>query len=272
MPTAAADARALLRVPPDQYVAERARLAKQAKSDGDRDLASFYQSLKRPNLAMWAALAAGEDPDAVNGVITATTKLAEIQAGGAGSGALSAATRDRRKALETLVDGAVTALAQFAPGAEARRAEIRDIVDQLSRHADLAGAWIDATLREQPDDAFGFAAFSELPETAPRQRDTTKSTRANRPAKKSTSAGDDSAAQRSAERAARAERAEQTRQARKDVAAAARELATAERRVAVARSALREAEKEMKVAEGDRTAAEQQHEEATGRLEASRDD
>ncbi len=120
--TDAADARLLLRQSPDDYVAERTRLVKQARADGQRDTANFYQSLKRPTLSTWAVLAAADDADAVNDVIAATNDLAKVQAGGSNAAALTSATKKRRSALEALVDRAVGALREWEPGAEARRA------------------------------------------------------------------------------------------------------------------------------------------------------
>src|SRR5215203_6180692 len=152
MPPDGADARALLRVPPDEYVAERTRLVKQARADKDRPLAGLYQSLKRPSLSVWAVLAAGDDEKAVNEVVSITSKLAETQSGAGTAGAVSAATKDRRKVIERLVDRAVKALAATDKSAETRRPEIREIVDQLSRHPELVEGWIDGTLRDLPEE------------------------------------------------------------------------------------------------------------------------
>lgn len=270
MPTDADDARVLLRLAPDDYVAERARLVKQARADGDRARAGFYQSLKRPTLSVWAVLAAGDDAEAVRGLVTATTALAQIQADGNVSGGLAGATQRRRTTLEALVDRAVTALARWDSGAGTRRPEIRGMVDQLSRHPELADAWIDATLREIPDDALGFAAFADLPVTARSQTEVpVKAQRARHTKPTPTGRSDDGVAQRTAERAARAAQAAQARQARHDVTAAARELAAAERRVDVARSALRNAEEAMRIADDEREAAEKCHHDATARLDAN---
>lgn len=248
MPTDAGDARVLLQVSPDDYVAERTRLVKLARADGDRVLAGFFQSLKHPGRSLWAVLAAGDDATAVHGIVTATTELAKIQAGGSDSRVLSSATQQRRKALESLVDRAVAALGRWDAGAEARRAEIRGLVDQLSRHADVAKAWIDGTLRDLPDDSWGFGAFADVEVAA------TPST-----GKRS--------------RAARAEHVREARRhARQDVAAAGRDLEAAERRVDAARKAVRDAELELRLAEKDRAAVGQRHNEATARLESSQDE
>ena len=257
------DARVLLQASPDDYVAERTRLVKEARADKNRTLASFYQSLKRPSLSLWAVLAVGGDAEAVDDVVKATSELGDTQASRGTAGALSAATKTRRKALERLVDKAVAALGKSDGGAEARRAEIRSIIDQLSRHPELIDSWTDGTLRELPEDDFGFGAFAdmEVPDqsepTAPADR------------KKSSRAADEPSKPR-ADGAAKAARAEEARAARKAVAAAARELAVAERGVHAAETAARKAEKELHAAEEDLAAAEKRHQQATARLDATR--
>jgi hypothetical protein len=269
-----ADARALLDVAPDQYVTERARLAKQARADGDRMAATFYQSLKHPGVVLWAVLAAGSDPAAVTAVMAATEELGGVQAGGSDARSLSAATQQRRKVLETIVDKAVKALAKSEPGAANRRAEIRGLVDQLSRHPEVADSWIDGTLREVPENDFGFGAFADMEVTprakAPESAKATKAPKAvapkirpTRPSPRQTDDVRDLAAER-------ARRAEQTRQAKLDVTTAARELTAADRKVDLARAALRKAEKELRLAEEQRDAAGSRHEKATTRLEAIR--
>ena len=258
MPTDAGDARVLLQVSPDDYVTERTRLVKQSRAGGDRASAGFYQSLKHPGRSLWAVLAAADDAAAVHAIVTATAELAKSQAAGSDSRALASATQQRRAALEGVVDRAVAALLRWDAGAEARRAEIRGLVDQLSRHPDIADAWIDGTLRDLPDDSWGFGAFTDLQVATP-----------PRPAKPSRS---EAVAQRTTERSTRTARAEQVRLARQDVAAATRELKASRQRLDAARKVLRDAEAEVRLAEADVAAAEQRHSEATARLESSQDD
>jgi|GEM_PF-6889268 len=270
---AAADARVLLDVAPDQYVTERDRLVKQARGAKDRDSATFYQSLKRPTVPLWAVLAAGHDADAVDSVIKVTTELGDIQGGSTKAADLTAATQRRRKALEAFVDRAVKALAKWDAGAEKRRPEIRSIVDQLSRHPDLAGSWVDATLRELPTSDFGFGAIADMGDVeifkpkSPQSKVTAKKPRTSDEPSPARPAPD-----RGADRAARAARAEQTRQARKDVAAAVRQLANAERRVDAARAAMEDAKEELAAAEDQHATAEQRHKKATAQLEALQGD
>jgi hypothetical protein len=248
MPIDTADARALLRVPPDEYVAERTRLVKQAKADKDRPLADFYQSLKRPPLSLWAVLAAGDDADAVNDVVSITSKLGETQAGAGTAGAVAAATKDRRKAIEALVNKAVKSLGADDKSAEARRAEIREIVDQLSRHPELAASWIDGTLRELPDEEFGFGAFNVVADPMPDEKEPRSERKA--PARDTS----------------RAAKAEALKQARRDVSAALRDLTAAERDVRAAESEVRKAEKLLREAEDARDKAERRHAAAVARV------
>jgi hypothetical protein len=271
MATDSPDARVLLRASPDEYVAERTRLVKEARADGNRSLASFYQALKRPPISLWAVLAAGEDTDAVNDVVKATRELGDTQAAGGTAGAMSAATKARKKALERLVDKAVAALGKSDSGADTRRPEIRSIIDQLSRHPQLVDSWIDGTLRELPEDDFGFGAFADM--QVPDRAEPAKPAKA----KKSQRADDAPAARKEEaaskprpDGAARAARAEEVRLARKGVAAAARELAIAERGVLAAEAAVRKAEKDLQAAEHARATAEKRHRQATAHLDASR--
>ena len=263
----AADARVLLDVAPDQYVTERERLVKLARSAGDRASATSYQSLKRPTVPLWAVLAAGNDSDAVDDIMTVTAELGDIQGGAGAAGDLPAATQRRRKAIETFVNRAVKELAQWDTSAEKRRPEIRSIVDQLSRHPDLAESWVDATLREVPDSDFGFGAIADMSDA-----EIFKPVRKAKGSRKIEEPPAAPAPDRGTERAVRAVRAEQTRQARKDVAAAVRELAAAERRLDAARAAMDDAKEELDTAEGLHAQAEQQHTTATAVLKALHDD
>ncbi|MEP7202242.1 MAG: hypothetical protein ABI894_06505 [Ilumatobacteraceae bacterium] len=270
----AADARLLLRQSPDDYVAERTRLVKQARAEGQRDVANFYQSLKRPPLSAWAVLAAAGDADAVKDVMAATNELAKVQAGGSNAAALNTATKKRRTALEALVDRAVRALDEHNAGGEARRAEIRGMIDQLSRHSELAESWIEGTLRDLPDDALGFAAFADL-EVPAATVSAAKVAQVAKPAKSSKQGRrvaaepeprpDDKASQRAA-------LAAEKKQARQDVSAAAGEVATAERRVDAARKELRKAQTESQRADDELAAAQQHYDKATERLEALRNE
>ena len=258
MPTDALDARVLLEVAPDKYVTERTRLVKLARADRDKERANFYQSLKRPSVALWAALVSG-DADVVAKILSVTAELGAVQAGGSNPADLATATKRRRTTIEGFVDRSVNALAMFDAGAEKRRPEIRALVDQLSRHAELADEWIDGTLRDMPDEQFGFGAFDGVA-LAPAKLSTPKAKA--KPLSRSEPAPPDEVRDLAAERAARAERREQAKEAKKAVADAARALSAADRKVGVARAAVKDAEKELWLAEDQRSASEREHERA----------
>src|SRR5690242_7163362 len=97
------DARALLRVAPSDYVAERTRLEKAAKAAGDKEGAAALKALTKPNLPMWAVLAAGADENAVRFLLATTQELAATQAGGGKKDAVAAAVQHRRAAVDAVV-------------------------------------------------------------------------------------------------------------------------------------------------------------------------
>jgi hypothetical protein len=155
-----ANPRLLFSVAPADYVTERTRLAKLARTSGDKAGAAVIKSLKRPATAMWGVLAAGIDATAVHRVMEATIALADVQAGGGDGPAMAEVVGRRRAAVGSLVESAIAELARWDVEARQRREEIRDIVDQLARRADLATSWIDGTLRDLPEHAVGFDAFA----------------------------------------------------------------------------------------------------------------
>jgi hypothetical protein len=225
---------------------------------------------------LWAVLAGGDDAAAVHDVIEATSKVAEVQAGGGTGKAVATATQERRKALEHLVDRSVKALARWESGAETKRAEIRGIIDQVSRRADLAEAWIEGTLRELPGDTFGFAAFEERDLSAlPERAVTPKTPKAPRTLPRAATGAaaptepkeTDQQPTRTAEQ--RAERAQLARQARKAIRDAARDLAAAERKLESAQRAMDEAAENLRAAEEAHAEAQQRHESATAQLRAA---
>ncbi len=270
----------MFRVSPAAYVDERSRLARAAKSAGDKDLGKQLQALARPTLAMWAVVAAADDPADVRELLGVTDELAVVQGRGDREATVEM-TKRRRAAIEVIVGAAVEALRPWEASAEARRPEIRTIVDQLSRHPELASAWIEGTLRRLPEaDALGFAAFTgmEMPETS-ESRPKAKPVRRLRSVPPLASDSDDVVAreraaaelrrsQERAEREARAARAVATREVRRDLEAAVKAVAAAQRKVTDAEAVAREAETALRALEADRDIAKSRHVEAVNRLAA----
>jgi hypothetical protein len=280
-------ARALFAVAPADYVAERARLAKQAKADGDKTRAAFVLALKRPTVALWAVLAAADDDELVHDVVAATDDVADVQASGHDSAALATASQRRRTEVDALVDAAVAALARWSVDGAPRRQEIRDIVDQLSRRADLMSSWLDGTLRDLPEAAVGFEMFAAI-DAAPRPQSPVPEP-VDR-SKQSPPPVDELAVRRERDRSDREAREQETREqeAREQAereAQAAREKAEreeAEQRVRLAatllraaatqldeaRAAFKSAEQLVQTAEADHAAAVRSHVDAVAHLDA----
>ena len=273
MPTDALDARVLLEVAPDQYVTERTRVVKQARADKDKVRAGFYQSTEASNGRAVGGPRRRRLGRGAARSSTATSELGNVQAGGSNAAALSAATQRRRTTLEGFVDRAVNALAMFDAGAEKRRPEIRSLVDQLSRHPELAEAGSMARCARSPTSSSDSARSRES-RWHPRPR-------AEAATRRCTGEGQAQAVQtiRAGATAARcaislpsgrtrAKLKEQAREAKKDLAEAARELTAADRKLAVARAAVKKAEKELRLAEDQRAVAERRHERAVAHHES----
>ena len=269
MPNDDLDARVLLEVAPDQYVTERTRAGEAGRADRDKVRANFLTSHSSVHRWHCGQALVAADADVVHKILTVTTELGEVQAEGSSPAALTAATQRRRTTLEGFVDRAVNALAMFDAGAEKRRPEIRALVDQLSRNPQLAEAWIDCTLREIPDEQFGFGAFAGI-EVTSRDRTKPPAKPAAKPSRRAEPTPPDEVRDLAAERAARAERREQAREAKKAVADAARELTAADRKVTIARAVVKDAEKDLRLAEDRRGAAEREHERAVAHHESLR--
>lgn len=105
----------LFATPPDEFVATRNRLAKQLKSDGDREAAERLSALRRPSWIDWALnTAAGDDASTVESFAAAAAEMRDAQrAAVAGRsdvdvrGAL-AELRDRSAALARQADRVLT--------------------------------------------------------------------------------------------------------------------------------------------------------------------
>jgi len=224
------DAKALLEVGPAEYVAHRNELVKQATAAKDRATATSLKQLRRPTVALWAVLsAAARAPDAVRDAVESTARLAKVQSHSREAGAIREATNERRRSLDAVVDEALGALREHeGKSAQGRRDEIRDIVERLSRQADLLPAWLDATLRDLPEESFGFGELAMddgTPSPSPEKSNRSSSESAPSPADERRKAKLEQAT------AAVDEARREVALARKAVEAADKELASAERQL-----------------------------------------
>lgn len=151
----------LFGLPPESFVAERGRLAKAARSAGDRDLAAQITALRRPTVPAWILnLLSREAPDLLEALLTVGTELREAWTTG---GDLAASDRRRNRAVGAALrkaDDLATRLGR--PLTTAARREIKDT---------LLAAVVDASVAEevragrlsQPRSHIGFGDLTPPP-------------------------------------------------------------------------------------------------------------
>lgn len=70
----------LFRVPPPEFVAERNKIAKALKADGEKDLAAAVSAVRRPGVSDWALdVAAAEHADDVADLVEAANEVLDAQ-------------------------------------------------------------------------------------------------------------------------------------------------------------------------------------------------
>lgn len=162
---------ALYRVVPNEFVAERNRLAKQLRGEGRRDVATAITALRRPPLADWALnQAVAIDGDAVSAYVATTAAVSAAQRSaldGDPPGDLRQLLKQMRTdaaavvtaASEALAGAALTGVGSTPPELHARLAELATRPAGLEMLA--AGV-----IGSRPDDGDAddpFAAFDTAP-------------------------------------------------------------------------------------------------------------
>jgi len=252
--------------PPSKFVAERNRLAKEARADGDRATADAIAALRKPPVSAWAvARLAAEDPDGIDELFAANDKLrgAMSSSGREAGDRFRKASEERQRAVARLAQRAETILERA--GASGTRANLdRVSATLLATATDEEGA--DLVRRGVLDrdleagglgDLFGGVALAPAP-----QGDAAPSSRVRAAKRPGARAADDAEAKRRRERAER--EAEALDAAAKD---AEREADRAEKE---AREAEREAEAAAKAASARRREADKSRREAVRARERAR--
>lgn len=122
------DVRALFSVPPEEFVATRNRLAGDARSGGEPDLARRIRELRRPTVSAWAVnLLAYEDPDRLGRLLDVGDELRAAWARGTG---LGEPERRRSELIAELVRQARTLTA--AAGHPVREEALREVEETLN--------------------------------------------------------------------------------------------------------------------------------------------
>ena len=167
----------LFEVDPRAFVAARDRLAKQLRSDGDREHAAIVKALRRPSVAAWALnQVARHRPAAVRGLLETVEQARTAQdevLGGGDREQLRTALVDRRHALHAVIDAAREYLERSGRGAEAATREIESALqgtlDDVFVETLRRGELVDLEARGDDDDQLaGLLAASTRDAPTPR--------------------------------------------------------------------------------------------------------
>ncbi|MWA06547.1 hypothetical protein F8568_040615 [Actinomadura sp. LD22] len=216
-------------VVPEEFVATRTRLAREARAEGDAALARRIGGLRRPTLSAWAVnllsrSAAGD----LRGLLDVGARMREAWGSGGGLGDLE---RQRARLVAALLRRAGELAAEA--GRPLRDQAVREVEDTLQ--AATVDEEVAAEVREgrlpQPRSHTGFvpAGFALAPEPRPEEKKAPPPERkAERPKVTRTSAARARRAETLARRADEAERALADRTERADAARRAADDASAE--------------------------------------------
>jgi len=220
----------LLAVAPDEFVAERDRLARELRDDGRPDEAAAIAGLRKPSVVVLAVNRASRDrPQAARDAAKAALRVKETQVGNQPD-AFRQALADLESALELLAEVAVAHVApRGKPPTDAMRRRVRDLLRSAVADDDSREALARGVLAEELETA-GFSPFSGM-------RPATSEAR-GKPASRPPRAEREDAKRREREQALRAQ------------------LADAEKRLREAEKGLRDAERERKAAERELAAIE----------------
>ena len=217
------EAEKLLSAAPDEFVAERDRLAKKLREGNRPDDAATVAGLRKPSAVVFAVNRAARDrPQAARDAAKAARRVKKTQVGNQPD-AFREALSELDAALELLAEVAV---AHVAPSGkkptDAMRRRVRDLLRSAAADDDAREALARGALTEELE-AVGFSPFAGMTPASPKKsaKRTPGPTRAER----------EDAKRRERERALR------------------EELADAEQRLQEAERAVREAERERKAAE-----------------------
>jgi hypothetical protein len=113
----------LFRLPPDEFTPARDRLAGELTEAGDREGAKAVRALRRPTTAAWAVNAAvRRKPDLVRALLDTVTRLRTAQrraASGLAAGDFREATAERRRLVRLLTDEAQAVLTEAGRSSDA---------------------------------------------------------------------------------------------------------------------------------------------------------
>ena len=275
-------------LPLDRFIPERATLARELRSGGEREQAAVVAALRKPSVAAWAVnqLTRTQRRE-VDRLWAAGDALRDVQTSVLGGGAdardLRSAAEGERAAVDALVDSARGLLS--SGGHELSAATVERVAETLHAAAldDRARAQVTEGRLVRELRHVGLGAGLGDPGTVPRPAAKTRAaSRAERPAAKAPKAPKASGAERrdakarkEAEAAERREREAAHKQARaverdaaREVDRAQRALRTAQERESRAAEALGQAQAAVQEAQGGVDAAVAAHRQAEAQLDS----
>ena len=216
------EAKKLLAVAPEDFVAERQRLARELRDGGRSDDAATIGGMRKPTPVVLAVNRASRDrPKAARAAVDAAARVMRAQVGGE-SDAYSRARQELDEALDLLAEVATAHVSRRKTPSDAVRRRIRDLLRSAVADETARKALANGVLTEEVE-AAGFAPFAGMtPKPARRKRGASATSRAKQHA----------ASQR-----------ERARTLREELTRAERELRHAERAVREAEDARSKAER-----------------------------
>lgn len=219
----------LLAAAPEEFVSERARVARELRDEGRADEARRVSGLRKPPLVVLAVNRAARDrPQAARDAAEAAVRVRAAQLSG-DADAYRQARDELERASALLAEVAVARLSRGRQAGETMRRRVSDLLRAAAADDDSREALVRGTLTEELE-APGFAPFEGASFAAPASRRTKEPERDRRAEKRRG---------REQELRAELEQAERALQAaERRVDEAARERDRAERAVAAARARL----------------------------------
>lgn len=157
---------ALYDLPPGEFTAARAALARALRADGARDAAARVGKLRRPTVAAWAVnQAVRRHRDRMAALLEAGDQVRRAQRramSGVRGGGLRDATRARRRMIDEMTELAVAVLTEQGSNAETHRGDIAATFDAASADDDAAAAVQRARLAAPVPVASGFGSLDGL--------------------------------------------------------------------------------------------------------------
>lgn len=155
---------AVLREPPDRFVAARKAMVAKLKADGDREGAATVAALRKPSVTAWAVNRLSvEHPDVLDALITAGDEVRAAQGAGRGAGDhLRESMRGQREAVSDATAMATAILKDAGKAATTAAAErITTTLHAVAADPTAAEAARKGHLAQDLD-APGFGAFIDL--------------------------------------------------------------------------------------------------------------